>query len=256
MKSDDKFDQVAKKITEGLPEEAKYYERYIKRTKWRVKEDWIFLKQHIKEKHSVLDIGASPPILTGLLKSDGFYKVVATDPSISVFKKFLLEKNIDFYALDVLNQKLPSIVQKPFDLIILAEVIEHLPGNLLIPFGYLKTLLKEEGLLYITTPNLRSLSGFYSIFFKGCGLPSKYNEPLIDQFRRCESDYGYLGHMREYTDREIIQLMTHLGFKHIESKYISRPIDRVKERGMKLMTFAERLTPQSRLFGKHLFQLK
>lgn len=100
------------------------------------------------EKGRLLDIGCGEGVLLEEAKSLGF-DVTGVDYSeyaVEVCHK----KNLNAICLDIESQELPF--NEEFDIVIAAEIIEHL-------FDYYRFLasvnncLKEEGLLFLTTPN-------------------------------------------------------------------------------------------------------
>jgi SAM-dependent methyltransferase len=93
----------------------------------------------------------------------------------------------------------------PYDVIVFAEVIEHLHTAPELAVSYLRTLLAPQGLLLIQTPNAASLR--------------KRVKLLLGQnpFERIRLDPTNPGHFREYTAAEIEEIVTGAGLTIVGS---------------------------------------
>jgi 2-polyprenyl-3-methyl-5-hydroxy-6-metoxy-1,4-benzoquinol methylase len=122
-----------------------------------------FILGHLPKnfKGSALDVGCSVPYGLSVLKIKG-WKVLGLDPSDSCIK---IAK--DLWSIDV-KKGFFNIEnfedEKPFDLIILSHVLEHLiyPSEIL---SQLKEILSEDGVIYIEVPNLlehNNLTGYFT----------------------------------------------------------------------------------------------
>lgn len=98
----------------------------------------------------------------------------------------------------------------PFDAVIFSHVIEHLRLDLLGTLQFIRGVLTDDGLLVLETPNLLSISGWYSLLTKRTAYScagSVYHEwSKIGRF-------GHMGHVREYTDNELYDLLVKSGFR-------------------------------------------
>ena len=153
--------------------------------------------------------------------------------------------------MDVLNGT-GELAEDQYDLVCFNEVVEHLAGNLLTALERVSKLVSQNGHLLVTTPNLRSLSGLVSLLVYSSGLASKPKESVKMQFDRKSSDYGYYGHVREYTSREVIELVESMGFVLVKKRF--QPNYLKNSRLMRIVGAVEYLTPRYRLFGKYLFR--
>ncbi|MCC6145154.1 MAG: methyltransferase domain-containing protein, partial [Candidatus Hydrogenedentes bacterium] len=144
------------------------------------------------------------------------------------------------------------LLPDPCDLVCLCEVIEHLTGDLVPVFARLSRWVAPDGYLYVTTPNLRSISGLAGLVRHGSGLASKCHETVRQQYERAEGEGGYFGHVREYTAKEVVDFICSFGFGHVASAYQFHP--RAETLDRKLIQAMERMLPPWRLFGKHLFR--
>ena len=226
------------------------YERYLRRTNWRVQGDYAVLRQHFPTPCSMLDFGAVPPLLATLLSYQGWTDITVADPKADLFLKACEERGVKTLSLDLLNagQAGPD---RTYDLVCCCEVLEHLTGNILVAMRQLSHFVAPGKFLYVTTPNLRSVSGLRALWH-GSALASKYRQSVRDQYARAEGEEAFFGHVREYTDQEIVKLVSSFGYAHVASHYQVHPrTETVEDR---MVQFLERRITSWRLFGKHLFQ--
>ncbi len=147
--------------------------------------------------------------------------VVAWDKR-TVMSEVCDELDIELRAVDLTNASStwPQPCQSPdtlFDLVIFAEVIEHIPRpphELLFDLG---RQLKPGGLMVITTPNLYRLTNKLR-FLRG--------RPIFAEFY---ADALEMGHFREYSLPELNQAVNRTNLTTVESKEVfwadgSRPL--------------------------------
>jgi SAM-dependent methyltransferase len=106
---------------------------------------------------------------------------------------------------DILNEPLP-FPEKTFDVIISDATIEHLsdsPKNL---FYEIHRVLKKEGLVLITTPNLANLLRRLRFFLLG-------RSPHWDLKEFFESGSNFRGHRREFTSSELVKMLKWSSFE-------------------------------------------
>jgi len=96
-----------------------------------------------------------------------------------------------------------------FDAVILSEVIEHLNCNPLPVFQEIHRILKKDGILYITTPNqVRLINRIALVLGRSIRNPVSHYSIQLD--RKRNNTCGI--HWREYSLREVIQLLEETGF--------------------------------------------
>lgn len=140
-----------------------------------------FFSKYAKDKY-VLDAGCGFGY-GSLILSNNAEKVVGVDKSIQTLKhsgeKYYSE-NINYIASDVTNTPFEN---KTFDTIYAFEVIEHVKNDndFLLE---MKRLLKEDGYIFISTPN-KKLSGYLD------GVVNKFHfrEYELDEFRDLLKNY-------------------------------------------------------------------
>ena len=243
--------EIIEEILQGCSDHHELYRRVMFRTAWRVQGDFSFIKAQIPHVKSVLDVGAIPPLLAGLLVQSGIQYVTVIDSNAEVFKSYFESVGITHIQGEILSADLEPL-HRHFDLVCLCEVVEHLAGDVLLSVERVANCVTPGGYFYITTPNLKSISGALAIFICGSGLASKPHETVRAQYERAASQGGYYGHVREYTEKEIIDLVESMGFIHVKSSFQVRP--RAQTRLEKCARFLEHLFPRLRLFGQYLFK--
>lgn len=228
-----------------------YQEKYIRSNIRRVYEDSLFIAERVDTGLNVLDMGANPPMLAALLKKAGFRHITVTDPNIHQYKRYFDKNGMDAHAVELIHgdAQLPSGMD--FDLVCFCEVIEHLTGDLLSILNRVGGYVKPGGFLYLTTPNMRSVYSLYHLLFCNSSAGCKAGEGIVKQYTRKESEYGYYGHVKEYTTREVTELLRAVGFDLLETRMM--PDYRRLPRRHLPIKMLEHLLPAFRTFAKYLF---
>jgi len=144
---------------------------YFKTHTKRYKKTGEFISNYIKNNGgTALEVGATDLFQTALKHIYGFHNIYGTifsgnDKIIKKTFSFLnySEENIIF-NVDLDQEKIP-LDDNSVDFILCCDVIEHLekdPMHMLFEFN---RILKQDGLLFISTPNSCSARIFKSIFY-------------------------------------------------------------------------------------------
>lgn len=159
---------------------------------------------------NVLEIGIGNGHLGIILKGLYNYNVTGTDILRNeMYEKKLKDKGINIIYFDLTKDKLPFDMNQ-FDIVIIAEVLEHLitehpPIN---EFKKIHEILKDNGYIILSTPNIAAL-------YKRLRLIIGEN-PLM----RTESNLpSYDKHFREYTAQEISLLLKETGYRIEQLKF-------------------------------------
>ena len=97
-----------------------------------------------------------------------------------------------------------------FDVVIFTEVLEYLRGIPDVALCKLHRVIKKDGSLLLSTPNVGRLTNIEK-FIKGQNILPKVNENFFQI-------NGSVGHFREYTISEVKELLKRVGF---EPKHVS-----------------------------------
>jgi hypothetical protein len=144
-----------------------------------------------KSGFSILDIGVAPQ--TALIKHFITPNVYTLDNKKGS-KQFCGREHFIFDLYDVLDAANHKNFGK-FSVIVLAEVLEHVLVSPKAIFSYLIKLMKDDGLLFVQTPNAAGLRQRLTLL---AGI-NPFDLPP-------DSSKSPHGHVREYTFKELIAL--------------------------------------------------
>lgn len=145
----------------------------------------------------VLDVGCYDGTLAALLKAKDNI-VVAIDISPAAVK-LACKKGIAAHQLNIESQNIPPNYGH-FDVILASEIIEHI-FNTDAFLQKLRSVLKPDGQLILTTPNIASLGSRLSLMFGV--LPWMIENDIRP---------GRSGHIRYFTPKVLTDLLRHNGF--------------------------------------------
>lgn len=151
----------------------------------------------------VLDIGVSR--FTYILKQ--IYpdlKLTALD--FQDCEKELKMRRINFIRHN-LERDADNLPQNTFDIIIFSEVLEHLAVSPRVIFKKLHRMLKNDGILITTTPNVLSLANRIK-----CIMGQTPIETIRENLQNP-------GHFREYSIKELKEYLSAAGFKIIKEEF-------------------------------------
>lgn len=177
--------------------------------------------------------------------------MTAVDCAAKIFRAYFESCGIRWIQQRI-EQSPPLDMQGCADMVCMCEVIEHLPGDILKSLEHACSMLKPNGFLFITTPNLRSISGLFSLIVKQVGLATKPDETVRMQYERARSKMRYFGHIREYTRKEIVDLVESCGMKYEQATSIP-PYKRDNLRD-RLIWWTERCIPSWRVNQQLIFR--
>jgi 2-polyprenyl-3-methyl-5-hydroxy-6-metoxy-1,4-benzoquinol methylase len=118
----------------------------------------------------------------------------------------LRENGLGFVPID-LTKEAPA-VSEPYDLVVMAEVIEHVPRPPHLVFADLRSCLRPGGALLVTTPNLYRFRNVVRMI---------RGQKIFDYFLLPEKDKG-LGHFVEYSLEQLDWQMKHAGYEVVVAR--------------------------------------
>jgi len=150
----------------------------------------------------ILEVGSAPYFNTLALHRLGREIVgVDIDPSRAPI-------GIQVRPCDIERMPLPA-ADGEFDIVVFSEVFEHLRIDPMFTVSELRRVLQPDGTLLLTTPNLRSLRGVLRLVLLGKGWAvGAWPAREYGQLR----ELGWMGHVREYTAREVTGVLDQCGF--------------------------------------------
>jgi SAM-dependent methyltransferase len=179
----------------------------------------------------VLELGAYPYHLTAGLREAGF-AVVGADLEPGRSGEVIEAFRLDVRRCDIEREKLPFPDER-FDAVVVAEILEHLRVDPLFALAEANRVLRPDGRLVLTTPNLYSAQNI-ARFALGRG----FSDPVAE-FAKLRA-VGHMGHVREYAPREVASFLRYAGFRvgrHRFADYSSplRRRDRLKLAAAKVL---------------------
>lgn len=158
------------------------------------------ISERYPEKRMICDVGCGDGTRTVLFERDGrtIYGVDRVNWLSEGVKGKIILKQEDFI------NSTTSFGDKFFDIVLSFDVIEHLPEPTIM-LREIFRILKDDGVLVISTPNRHRLLAYFLYLFRLRKLPY-----LPDENTKDTDPYAY--HVIEYTDRELQNLLAREGF--------------------------------------------
>ncbi len=222
---------------------------------WR--QDWrrfVYTYGLVRElSGSCLELGANPYFTTVLLKvftpleltlanyfgphfaARAAQEVICTNPHTGATESHPM----DFYHFNMENAVFPFAAES-FDVVLFCEVIEHLQSDPVKVLLEIKRVLKPEGSLVLTTPNVSRLENV-------CRMIAGVN--IYDPY----SGYGPYGrHNREYNKHDLARLLEYCGFQ-VETLFSADVHGNEAANFFPLEKVAPLLRPREHDLGQYLF---
>jgi SAM-dependent methyltransferase len=150
---------------------------------------------------SILNIGGAPYLFEFVARQRA--------PDVTITSIDLepdrLQGLVQALAVDVVKgdiERENPLPGRTFDAVVFNEVIEHCRIDLIGTVRRVASLAKPDGHIFVGTPNGRSVLSLLRIATGRTG-PS-----LVDEWRKL-NDLGHMGHVREYSARELAELFDH-----------------------------------------------
>ena len=151
----------------------------------------------------VLDLGCGDGDYAKRLKDLGF-DVIAGDIDLDRFK---YRNDIEFKLCDI-TREMPFVANY-FDYVLLMEVVEHL-RNPYIVIPEINRIIKNNGSLVLSTPNILNLKSRFRFLFEGAY--EYFREPPLDQAKN-KKEVIFNLHLVPYRYQELEYLLSVSGFK-------------------------------------------
>lgn len=166
----------------GFFENDDYY-RYDKERYWRSLQFLIALP--LPRPAKILEIGGGQiaVLCTALFNDDCVVGDISDE-----FNAPLQRSKIPTIRCNLMDEEFEA-AHGQFDAVVCLEVIEHLPVPPYVIFKKLQKFLRQNGVLFLTTPNLFRLRNFIRMFI---------GKEFLDRFMLPEPEQG-LGHQLEYS---------------------------------------------------------
>ena len=166
------------------------------------------INQEIPQSRSIVEFGSVPLVLTAALKGCG-YQVTGCDIQPGRYASSIEAMGLTVVECNIETQQLP-FADESFDAAVFNELFEHLRINPVFTLTEVLRVMKPNGILTLSTPNLRSLDGIRNFLLRdrafSCA-PSIYLE-----YKKLQT-IGHMGHVREYTRTEVVEFLQTIGFE-------------------------------------------
>lgn len=181
----------------------------------------------------ILEVGSAPCHMTALMQLSGHATVgVDVDPDrvASLVRQF----GLDMHRCDVERSALP-FGDGAFACVLLCETFEHLRIDPAFVLSEINRVLAPGAPLLLTTPNVYSLPSL------GRFLLGRSIADPVEEYGKLRN-IGHMGHVREYSAREVARFLTASGLAVQSIDYRSDGIPRGWKR--KLLYLAYRVVPR------------
>lgn len=209
------------------PDDARlreWFDSYAARHTPRLALDLDMVHRLAQPEQRIVEYGATPLLLTAALRDCG-YRVTALDLAPERFSRTIAELGLDVLRCDIETQA-PPLPDASADLVLFNELFEHLRINPIFTLKEVHRVLRPGGVLLLSTPNLRSLNGIRNFLFRNLSYSS--SRGVFRQYARLD-EVGHMGHVREYTTREVREFLQEIGFS-VESVIFRGTFRRFSER--------------------------
>ena len=213
---------LADQMLPADPRLRQWVDEYACNSRYRLAQDLDMVQRYARRGARVLEFGSCPLLLSLALHQMG-YDFHGLDIAPERFAKLIDQYQLDIRKVDFETQPVPW-ESESFDLIIFNAVFEHLRINLIATMTEVRRVMKTAGTLLLSTPNLRSLRGLWMLLRHqaSCHLGTD----LYEQYERLNL-YGHMGHVREYTTREVSVFLSKVGLRTraVEYQYFGPPLN-------------------------------
>jgi SAM-dependent methyltransferase len=200
-------DRTAARLAPDDPALSPWFTGYVREHRSRFAADLRLIERYVARGASLLEYGAIPLVTTAALASLG-YDVRALDVRPARFARSIEALGLDVACCDIETAPAP-FASASFDAVLFNELLEHLRINPVFTLREARRLLRPRGRLLLSTPNLRSFRGLANLLFAGRALTASGG--VYEQYEKLET-LGHMGHVREYTAREVGELLSRCGF--------------------------------------------
>ena len=166
--------QIEEAISCIAPDDAAltgWFQLYSRSQRKRLTLDVEHVGHWVRPGDRILEFGALPPILSVALTRAG-YDVCGLDLKPERFQSTIDAERLNITKIDFEVETLP-MRDGEYDVVIFNEVFEHLRINPIFTMREVHRVLKPEGILMLSTPNLTSWKGLVPFRVQGTACPGR-----------------------------------------------------------------------------------
>ncbi len=200
-------EECAGDLSPEEPTLSQWHNSYVSNHKTRIALDLDIVKEQVAANATVLEFGSIPLLLTGALAKSN-YNVTGCDIAPERYSSSINKIGINVVKCDIEKQKLP-FEDDSFDAVVFNELFEHLRINPIFTLSEVFRVMRPNASLMLSSPNLRSLKGMLNYLIRNRAYSCSGN--MYAEYQKLEK-LGHMGHVREYTTREVVEFLENIGF--------------------------------------------
>jgi SAM-dependent methyltransferase len=202
------IDTCARDLTPESEALLKWHTAYVANHRMRIAHDLDIIVREIPVTNAILECGSIPLFLTAALTKHG-YKVTGCDIAPERYSSSIDSTGLNVVKCNIETEKLP-FENDSFDAAIFNELFEHLRIDPIHTLTELLRVIRPNGILTLSTPNLKSLGGIRNFLFKDRAYSCSAD--IYAEYKKL-ADVGHMGHVREYTPTEVVEFLQRIGFE-------------------------------------------
>ena len=184
-----------------------WHKDYLANHRTRIAHDLDIINHQIPKSKSIVEFGSIPLVLTAALKSCG-YQVTGCDIAPGRYASTVEAMGLTVVECNIETERLP-FADESFDAAVFNELFEHLRINPVFTLSEVLRILKPNGILTLSTPNLRSLDGIRNFLLRDRAFSCASS--IYHEYSKLQT-IGHMGHVREYTRTEVVEFLQTIGF--------------------------------------------
>ena len=185
-----------------------WHKSYVANHRMRIAHDLDIVVREFPVTSAILECGSIPLLLTAALSKHG-YRVTGCDIAPERYSSTIHSAGLNVVKCNIETERLP-FDNDSFDAAIFNELFEHLRINPIHTLTELFRVIKPNGTLTLSTPNLKSLGGIKNFLIKDRAYSC--SPDIYAEYKKL-TDLGHMGHVREYTPTEVIEFLQRIGFE-------------------------------------------
>ncbi|MGH2595267.1 MAG: class I SAM-dependent methyltransferase [Actinomycetota bacterium] len=202
------LDALVPRVHPNSEELRRWSADYLRAHRHRFLEDLAIADEYTPAPFEILELGSIPPLMTAALRKTG-RSIIGVDIDPGRFSRCIDELELDVRRCDLETERLP-FDDGSFDAVMMNEVFEHLRIDPIATMTEVVRVLKPAGRLLLSTPNLASYRGYVNLVRRGHAWAIDA-DPYAEYTKL--RTLGHMGHVREYTPREVGEFLDACGLR-------------------------------------------